>query len=89
MQPDHHFPYVCPQKEDLDLSLFWGVFNFSSPETVPRCRHLGHEGRLQPSVHLRKPFQPLKDLETSLSNPKRALSSTQLPTVTSVAGCDC
>lgn len=87
LQPYYHCSSVCPQKVDLNLSFLQGVFSFRSLETTPGCWHLGHKGKLQPSVHLRKPFQPLKNLEISLFSPERTLSSTQLPTVTSTAGC--
>ena len=58
MQPYYHYPYVCPLKENLDLSLFQGVFSFPSLAMTSRCCHSGHKGRLQSSVHLRQPFQP-------------------------------
>ena len=41
----------------------------------------------KPLVHLRKPFQPFKDVATSLPSLEKALSFNSATTVTLVASC--
>ena len=48
---------------------------------------MGHIGSLEPLMHLRKPFQPFKDVGTSLPSPEKAFSFNSTTTVTPAAGC--
>ena len=45
------------------------------------------EAVFQPPMHLRKPFQPLKDIGTSLPSPEKAFSFNSSTTVTLATGC--
>ena len=74
---------ALPKEENMGL---FHSHNVLSECVFAGCWYLGHIGSSQPPMHLRKPFQPFKDVGTSLPSLEKALSFNSATTVTSAAG---